>query len=231
MNRTLSISSWTSPFPHSKGVAVVFDIFRCSTTIYCLDQKRNGPLWVAPSLKQIGEHPTAKTLRIFSELSQPIDCLERFDNSPEQAQKSEWKPGLTSLVATTTGTPAMFAARNFRKVYIGSLVGFSSLVRELATLNEPITLIPAAFPESGHVEDEITAQAVATAIEGFSNIPDFVNQCAAQAKERIIASGRPEFLSKKLSTGFNDTTIAMNIDQTTRVLSLNFIDELFAEVI
>lgn len=231
MNRTLSINSWTQPFPHTEGVAVVFDIFRCSTTIYCLNEKRNGPLFVSPSLKQIADQISVREMRIFSELSQPVDCLERFDNSPDQAQTSEWKSGLTSLVATTTGTPAMFAAKNFRKVYVGSLVGFSTLIQELATLNEPITLIPAALPNSGHVEDEIAAQAVATAIEGFSNIPDFVNQCAAQAKEKIMESGRPEFLSKKLSTGYADTQIAMTIDHISKVLSLRFKDSLFAEVI
>lgn len=230
MNRSLSICSWTTPFPHHKGAAVVFDIFRCSTTIYCLNEKKNGPLYVAPTLKQIMENPKAHEMRVFSELSQPITCLERFDNSPQMASASPWEAGKTSLVATTTGTPAMFAAKNFRKVYIGSLVSFSALIKTLIELNEPITLIPAAFPDSGHVEDEITAQAVATALEGFSNIPDFVNQCAALAKEKIIASGRPDFLSKKLSTGFEDTKIAMEIDRMDSVLTLNFEDELFAEV-
>ncbi len=232
MARDLSIRSWLEPFPSSEGVAVVFDIFRCSTTIHTLFQRKRGPLFVAPSLKQVLEEERVQGMRVFSELSQPVDCLERFDNSPLQALSSPWREGDAALVATTTGTPAMFAARHFRRVYVGSLVNFSALVAALNDLpNDPITLIPAAFPEALHVEDEITAQAMATALEGFSNLPDFVRQCAEQARDRILASDRPRVLAAKLSTGEQDVAMALELDRYRQVLSLEFEDNpLFAEV-
>jgi phosphosulfolactate phosphohydrolase-like enzyme len=179
----------------------------------------------------VREEPRIKEMRVFSELSQPVECRDRFDNSPHQVFAHNWESGVPALVATTTGTPAMFAAREFRRVYVGSLVNFSSLVEALLKENCPITLIPAAYQEWGHVEDEITAQAVATALSGFANIPDFVRQCAEQAKEKILASGRPETLDKKLATGREDVRISLEIDRFKQNAWLDFEGALFAKVL
>ena len=229
MSRSLCIRSWTEPFTQNAGVAVVFDIFRCSTTIHCLAHRAEGALFVAPSLDSVQKDDRLPLMRVFSELSQPSRCLARFDNSPEQALGFQGAPA-AALVATTTGTPAMFAARGFEKVYVGSLVSFSALVAELSQLNCPITLIPAAYAEWQHVEDEIACQAVATALEGFANIPDFVSQCAHQAKEKILASPRPKHLAQKLPTGEADVAIALDLDRYRQVLSLQFESGPFAEV-
>ncbi|MGZ3693006.1 MAG: 2-phosphosulfolactate phosphatase [Bdellovibrionota bacterium] len=223
MNSRISIRTWTERFENPQGVAVVFDIFRCSTTIYSLHGRKLGPLFVAPSLRAVQEDTRLPDWRVFSELSQPSACIERFDNSPHHALTHEVHCPSTSLVATTTGTPAMFAAREFSKVYVGSLVSFSALIKTLAALDCAITLIPAALPDSSQIEDEIVAQAVATALEGFANIPDFVQQCAMQAKEKILSSPRPEVLAKKLvNTGVEDVRLALEIDRYSEVLALSF---------
>lgn len=231
MKHSLSIRSWLEPFPSFEGVAVVFDIFRCSTTIHCLHAVGNGPLFVAPSLQEAGGDARVKGMRVFSELSQPVECRERFDNSPLHASTKPWEPGVPGLVSTTTGTPAMFAAKKFEKVFVGSFVNFSSLVAALAACDRPITLIPAAVPDWQHVEDEIACQSVATALEGFSNMPDFVRQCAEAGKERILASPRPKILAGKLLTGTDDVRIALEVDRTPNVLSLRFDSSVLAEVV
>lgn len=232
MPKTISIRTWTEPFPSAAGVAVVFDIFRCSTTIHCLMGRGDAPLFVAPSITEIQSEERLKEMRVFSELSQTSACRERFDNSPHFALTHAASPRAPSLVATTSGTPAMFAARKFRRVYVGSFNNFSALVGALAALDEDVTLIPACRPEWDHVEDEIAAQAVATALEGFSNIPDFVRQCGTQARERILASPRPKHLAGKIPTGAEDVRIALDLDRYDHVLSLEFGDHpLFAEVV
>jgi len=230
----LSICGWQEKFPHEEGVAVVFDIFRCSTTIQCLYNAKPKYLWISPSLKKIQENSVdkVKNFRIFSELSQAIECAERFDNSPALALKNSSPTIDNHLVATTTGTPAMFAAKVFEEVYVGSLVAFSALIEKLSQEKRPITLIPAAFPHSNHVEDGIVAQAVATALEGYSDHKSFVHGCAAQAKEKILVSGRAKFLSEKLATGKEDTEIALDIDRFTSIPQISFTDDpLFARVL
>lgn len=229
----ISICGWQEPFAHEKGIAVVFDIFRCSTTIQCLYNLKPERLWIAPSLKQIrAEAPErVREYRIFSELSEPVDCLERFDNSPKQALETV-AGAKDCLVATTTGTPAMFAARNFEEVLVGSLVGFSALIARLASDTRSITLIPAALPLMNHVEDGIVAQAVATALEGYYTHKNFVDGCALQAREQIIASGRPAYLTEKLATGAEDTRVSMHIDRYNSVPKISFTDHpLFARVV
>ncbi len=221
--RSISICGWQEAFPHTRGVAVVFDIFRCSTTIQCLYNRKPERLWVAPSLKDLRakDPDMVQSFAVFSELSQPIECAQRFDNSPEHVL------GLTSipadaLVATTTGTPAMFAARNFEEVLVGSLVGFSALVARLANDSRDITLIPAAFTTSNHVEDGIVAQAIATALEGYYTHKVFVDGCAEQARTQIINSGRPQFLSEKLATGTVDTRVSLDVDRFSTVPKISF---------
>ena len=104
-------------------------------------------------------------------------------------------------------------------------------VRALASEEGPITLIPAAVPDWQHVEDEIACQAVATALEGFTNLPEFVRECAESARERILASPRPGLLAKKISTGADDVKIALDIDRVgEQVLALEFVAPCFAEV-
>jgi phosphosulfolactate phosphohydrolase-like enzyme len=228
--QSISIRTWVEPFPSHEGLAVVFDVFRCSTTIHSLFSRGIGPVFVASSLKEVKEEARLRGMRVFSELSQPVESLARFDNSPHHALGTDWDPAHSALVATTTGTPAMFAARKFERVYVGSLVNFSALVAHLSSLNKPITLIPATFPDAKHVEDDITAQAMATALEGFANMPEFVHQCGMQAREQILACGRVEHLREKLPTGAEDTEIALSLDRFPQVLYLDFQGPFFAEV-
>ena len=220
--RKISICHWQNPFPHQEGAAVVFDIFRCSTTIHCLAQQNHGPLFVSASLQTAAENPGSADMRIFSELSQNIACKERYDNSPYSVLNTAWPADMPALVSTTTGTPAMFAARNFSKVFVGSLVNFSALIRSLHAYPGSITLIPAAFQESDHIEDEITAMAVAKCLEGFTDMQDFIKACAAEAKERITASHRPAHLAKKIPTGAADVEIALDVDRFSHYLELDF---------
>lgn len=116
----------------------------------------------------------------------------------------------------------MFAARNFEEVLVGSLVGFSALIAKLASDPRDITLIPAAFTHSNHVEDGIVAQAVATALEGYYTHKKFVDGCAEQARAQIHASGRVKFLSERLSTGVTDTTICLDTDRFETVPKIIF---------
>lgn len=230
MAKSLSIRSWLEPFPSHEGAAVVFDIFRCSTTIHCLKALDKGPLFVAPSLLEAKNEPRVKEMRVFSELSQPLECYERFDNSPQEVITQPWASGAPALVATTSGTPAMFAAKKFQKVLVGSFVNFSALVAALSAYPGPVTLIPAAWPEWQHVEDEIACQAVATALEGFADMPEFVSKCAESAKALILASPRPQILAGKLKYGVEDVRIALEIDRVSQVLSLAFGEGILAEV-
>lgn len=216
----LSIRHWQDPLD-GKGVAVVFDVFRCSTTIHCLKHRGANPLWIAPNLPSLVDADFRKDLRIFSELRTDISCLERYDNSPHLALEKGVE-GKAGLVATTTGTPAMFAASHFDKVYVGSLVSFSALILELSRVEQPITLIPAAYKDAGHVEDQITAEAVAAALDGYSNLPEFVKSCAERAVSLIKASGRSDHLAGKLATGLEDVTIAMDVDRFSFVPQIKF---------
>jgi len=218
----LSIRSWQEPLPETGGVAVAFDIFRCCTTIHTLMARDSGPVYVARTVKEAAADPRVNGWRVFSELSQEISCAERFDNSPTLAQSFRWADQKPALVATTSGTPSLFAARGFEQVYVGSLLNYSALIRHLTRLNKPITLLPSALPGSEHVEDEIAAYGVATALEGFANMPDFVRQCGEQTVERVRHSPRPGLLAGKIETGAEDARIALELDRYDHVLALDF---------
>ena len=229
--KKIEIRTWTEEIP-SNGIAVVFDIFRCSTTLHCLANNQNvSSLWIAPSLKLLQEEQEeqeeqvkVEEFAVFSELRGEIRCKERYDNSPFSAQK--YSSPHHALVATTSGTPAMFSARNCREVFVGALVNFSALVKYLQKQDLPIVLIPAAKPGVDHVEDMIVAEAIALALED-----SFVEERAKQAREKILASPRPKHLAEKISTGEKDCTIATKIDLFSKILKVEFSDSpYFAKV-
>ena len=219
----LSIHPWQEPLPSEPGIAVVFDVFRCTTTLQAL-ASRTKQIYVRPHLAAFSTDGL-----VFSELPETPSCQERFDNSPSLALTHTLKPECPYYVATTTGTPAMFAARQ-HSVLLGSLTNFSALVAFLSEQSQPIYLLPAAPQAWQHVEDEITAMAVATALEGYFSLPEFVSACAKQAKERILQSGRVEYLSQKLPTGQEDTAIALSIDRFPSLLRCAFESDTKARV-
>ncbi len=215
----IAIQNWRSITDKPQGIAVIFDVFRCSTTVQTLlNQKDRDFVLVSKDLNHL------KTLcgefSIFSELPAKLNCASRFDNSPAKA--AEFNESNSCLVSTTSGTPAMFAAKFFQKVLVGSLANFSALVKELAAESGKITLLPAADPSGNHVEDSIVAEQIAIAIDGFSDDENFVSACADQARVKIEASGRIEHLTEKLPTGADDMQICLDIDRYDFVPRLDF---------
>lgn len=218
----IRICSWREDFPDTQGVAVIFDIFRCTTTMHCIASRKPNDLLVAPSLEALGD--SAQHAAVFSELSKPIPCKSRFDNSPYSALNESYSLQHPIYVATTSGTPALFQSRIFERVYAGSLVAFSALLKHLGDYEGKITLIPAAHKNSGHVEDEFVAQAMANALSGYTDQREFVNACAQEAIEKIKSSGRIEHLSAKIPTGSEDTRISLELDRYPFYLSVDFRD-------
>ena len=218
----LSIRDWRELPEKRQGIAVVFDVFRCSTTVQCLHHHRPGNLWVARSLDAL--KTLAAEFRIFSELPDQLACHARYDNSPAAALGDDISVDADHpfVVATTSGTPAMFAARDYNAVLVGALTNFSALVEYLATIDDDITLIPAAKPDSDHVEDNIVAQAVAVALNGYCDDAEFIRRCAEQSATQIRQSGRPDHLTERLPTGAEDMALALEIDRYRKIPRISF---------
>lgn len=215
----ITIRDWRNLPATVSGDAIIFDVFRCSTTLQSLLSKDCENVMVTQSLDKI--KTLCSDFRIFSELPEVVACRKRFDNSPASAE-SQIDFSANNLVATTSGTPAIFAARNFDRVFIGSLANFSSIVRLLQNKTAPITLLPAAKPDSTDVEDGIVAEQIAIALDGYATDSAFVRACAEQAKAKIESSGRIQYLEDKLETGVRDMKICMDIDRFDFVPILNF---------
>ena len=63
---------------------------------------------------------------------------------------------------------------------------------------------------------------MATALDGFSNVAEFVSQCANAAREKILASHRIPQLEKKLRMGAEDIQICLDIDRFSQILWADF---------
>jgi len=147
-----------------KGVGVVIDVFRATTTIACLINARADKIIVIPDAEKIKKYCNLKNHVCFSEL-----VKEGYDNSPTVALTSQIR-GKTAVISTTNGTKSIIAAKNCEKIITASFVNIDAVVNYLIELEPPvISLIPAGHIPSNTqaVEDTLCAHAIRNRLQGL----------------------------------------------------------------
>ncbi len=187
-----------------RGLAVVVDVLRCSTTICALVKNGRKDIRICANRKLAAAVSAGgKDADIFSELefSPPG---KKFDNSPHLALSAAFNPDKPVIVVTGSGAPAIMSLLRAKEIIIGCFANFSALVRYLKqSAGADLMIIPACiYLDPAHVEDKICSQAIADAISG----PD----ASLEAAGRIHSTGRPmDFLLTRPETGKQDLEIAL----------------------
>lgn len=120
--------------------------------------------------------------------------------------------------------PQCLQLNHFREYSLVLWCPYPDSFKNLRKIDGPITLIPAAIPKWAHVEDEIIANCVKSALEKNLSTREEILAHAQKYIEQIHASGRPVQLTKKLAgTGCDDDVpICLHTDRFSFLAEIDF---------
>jgi len=184
---------WVDPLPHPgayRGVAVVVDVIRATTTAAAYLRAGARALVLAPSLE------AARLLRAPGEvLAGEVGGVRPpgFDlgNSPREVAGVE---GRVVVMATTNGTKAAHAAKDARHLLLGSLQNAPATARLAARLGEEVALVCAGKEGQVALDDLYAAGVIAKGLlaQGFAPQGDMAHLALFLAKnpprEVLLAS-------------------------------------------
>jgi len=202
-----------------KGVGIVVDFFRFSTTVSALVYRNKNVKIYSDEKKVLKNFRYDKNFDIFSE---KYFLVNKFDNSPYLALNSDIKENV--VVITNSGSKAVLALKNATKIIIASFCNISYVKSAVNFENYETMIVPACiFFDRSHVEDFIVSKF----------IKDFFEDRKIDIKiirNEIEKSGRIDDLKKLRETADKDIDIIFSMDKFD-VVPLAIIRGDFAEVI
>ena len=147
-----------------RGMGVVIDVFRATSTIACLIKSKAKRIIVLPDANQIKHYTKKDDFVCFSEV-----VSEGFDNSPITALRT-LLIGKTAVISTTSGTKAIIAAKNCNQVITASFLNFDAVINYILEINPTYVSILAAgtVPDKTEtIEDTLCAEAIRNRLLGI----------------------------------------------------------------
>jgi len=143
----------------SKGIAIVIDVFRATTTLCCLLESKAKEIIVVPDIKPMENYINDENYITFSEIK---SYRAIYDNSPLTALNVSLK-GKKAVLLTQNGTLAFNLVKHCDRVFAASFVNLDAIVKYIKNLNPKFVSIIAI----GHInrneetlEDNLCAEAI-----------------------------------------------------------------------
>jgi 2-phosphosulfolactate phosphatase len=173
-------------FHKDNATVVVIDILRATSAITTAFY--NGVAKMIP-VATVEEALHYKNQGLIVAAERNGEIVEGFDlgNSPFGYMNSKVK-GKTIAITTTNGTQAIEAAKQARKVLVGSFLNLDAIIEHLRAENKDVLLLCAGWKNKFNLEDTLFAGAVADAL--ISKY-DFTTTC-----DSAIAAGQLYHLAK-----------------------------------
>lgn len=179
MSKNINILKGLPGCKDAKGVAVIIDVFRATSTIVCLTISKPKSLIVAGTVDQISGGANSV---LFSEKS---ELNPQYDNSPLGALGGKFEDKFITI-HSKNGTAAINALRHCDTVIIGSFLNADAVVSYLHNINvQDISIIPIGHigvPEETE-EDNACADYIRDSLIGTTvNIEEY----RSRLRDRII---------------------------------------------
>ncbi|GEM_PF-11437 len=183
-----------------KGVAVVVDVLRTTTTLCALLSGKSKTALVCRH-----ENVASAILAVHSGVtvfSEQKMKLSHEDNSPYLARKFS---GTASLVVSEEVFKAIQALKTASAILLGGFCNFNSLIKTLNALNQDVLLVSASLFGMREEEDALCISTLKDCIHGAS-VPDFA------VKEFKKTVRFADFKKKKIKNASKDLNLALEID-------------------
>ena len=160
MNIEVCFSPQSYPLFHNPGsIVVVIDILRASSAI--TTAFFNGVSKMIP-VSTIEEAQEYKNAGFLVAAERNAEIVKGFDlgNSPFGYMSTKVK-GKTIVITTTNGTQAIMAAKDAKKIIIGSFLNLDTIVEYLRKEKKDVIFLCAGWKNKFNLEDTLYAGAVA----------------------------------------------------------------------
>jgi len=160
---SVSVHFGLAQAPSMRGMAVVIDVFRATTTLACLVTARAKRIVVLRDPHELAHYAALPDHACFSEVV-PVG----HDNSPLTALHGHLG-GTTAVIATTSGTRAIVAARHCDRVLTAGFVNLDAVVAYLlAQAPDHVSILASGFVPDGSelIEDTLCARTLQSRLTG-----------------------------------------------------------------
>ena len=166
----------------AKGVAVVIDVFRATSTITCLALSRPKSLIVADTVEKVKKLSKKYNSILFSEIP---ELHAEYDNSPVNALTVNVEDRVLTI-QSKNGTTAINAARHCDSVILGSFLNADAVVEYLRKIDaQEVSIIPIGHirvPEETE-EDNACADYIKDRLNG---VDVDIEEYRTRLRERIV---------------------------------------------
>lgn len=166
----------------AKGVAVIIDVFRATSTITCLSLSRPKSLIVSDTVEKIKNLSKKYNPILFSEIP---ELNAEYDNSPVNALSGNFENRVLTI-QSRNGTTAINAVRHCDSVILGSFLNADAIVEYLRKIDaQEISLIPIGHirvPEETE-EDNACADYIKDRLTG---VDVDIEEYRSRLRERIV---------------------------------------------
>ncbi|MBP7795558.1 MAG: 2-phosphosulfolactate phosphatase [Elusimicrobiales bacterium] len=186
-----------------KGIAIVIDFFRFSSTVVALLQRGKRIKVFSDEKIALDFYKANNNYDFFSE--RKID-IKKYDNSPYLAMTEDIKNDV--IVLTNSGSKAVNACINASVIIIATLSNIESVKRYLSSKTDDVLIVPAyIFYDITNSEDQIVAKHIADYLLSDSKID------MNALKNEIEKTGRIDFLRRERDTADKDLEIIFSLNK------------------
>lgn len=203
-----------------KGIAIVIDFFRFSSTVVALLSRGRKIKVFSDEKIALDFYKANNNYDFFSE--RKID-IKKYDNSPYLAMTENIKDDV--IVLTNSGSKAVNACLNASTIIIATLSNIESVKKYISSKSDDILIVPAyLFYDITNSEDPIVATYVADYLLSDAKID--LNALINEIKK----TGRIDFLRRERITADKDLEIIFSLNRFN-VVPVAKIRGSYAEVI
>lgn len=182
----------------AKGVAVVIDVFRATTTICCLLKSKPRSILLGNDINEIADFINVSDVECFSEIKNPYNS---HDNSPLKALSIPLE-NKTTLLVSRNGTIAFDLVRHCDRIFAAALINIDAIVKFLERSQpENISLIAIGHINRHEetIEDNICAEMIRSRLIGKSIDESYVcKKLTKRLKNRRLDPESPQGISVEI---------------------------------
>lgn len=199
-------------FANENAYVVVIDVLRATSAICTAFHHGISKIIPVASIDEAKEYQSKGYLAAAERNGEVVEGFE-FGNSPFSYMGENIK-GKTLALTTTNGTQAINAARNARKIFIGSFLNANALSKHLIEKQKDVIFLCAGWKNKFNMEDTLLAGLLA---KNLHDSGKFETSCDSALAAKVLYQSASNNIHEFLGNSSHRNRLArLNLDEDIR---------------